>query len=85
MNLRHGRPSSLHSIQRLLVDIRSLDRIYLLFKLGDLGRRLLEILLMDLFPSEGRLGSCKTPNPLDMDLNHIQRWGRRRPKRTVLI
>lgn len=81
MNLRHRRPSSLHGIQRLLVDIRSLDRVDLLFQLGDLGRRLFEILLMDLFPSQGRLGSYNnTANPLDTSTTL-----RTRGKHTVLI
>ena len=58
MNLRHSRTSSLHRLQRLLVDIRRLNRVNLLFELNDLRCRLFEVLLVDLLPAEGVFGRC---------------------------
>ena len=55
MDLVHGRACRLHRLQSLLVDIRRFDGVDLLFQLGDLCRRLFEVLLMDLFPSESSL------------------------------
>lgn len=56
MDMAHSRARRLHGLQGLLVDVRRFNRIDLLFQLGDLRRRLFEILLMKLFPSESSLG-----------------------------
>ena len=58
MDLRHSSTSLLHRLQGLVIDIRRLDRVYLLLQLHNLRRRLLKILLQALFPSKRGLGGC---------------------------
>lgn len=60
MNLLHGSAGLLHGSQGLVVDVRGFDGVYLLLKLHNLGCCLLEILLVDLFPSKGVLGGYST-------------------------
>jgi hypothetical protein len=58
MDLCHGSAGRLHCVQGLLVDIRRFDRVDLLLELGDLRGCLIEVLLVDLFPSQSGFGSC---------------------------
>jgi hypothetical protein len=51
MDLLHSRTGLLHRGQSLVVNVRGFDGVYLLLELHDLCRGLLEILLVDLFPS----------------------------------
>jgi hypothetical protein len=55
VNLLHSGTGLLHCGQSLVVDVRRFDGVYLLLELHDLRRCLLEVLLVDLFPSEGVL------------------------------
>jgi hypothetical protein len=59
MNLLHSITSRLHSLERLVVDIRRFDRVNLLLELHDLRRGLLKVLLMLMFPSQRSFGGCK--------------------------
>jgi hypothetical protein len=58
VDLFHSGAGLLHCSQGLVVDIRGLDGVYLLLELHNLSCCLLEILLVDLFASEGVLGGC---------------------------
>lgn len=60
MDLLHSGAGLLHSSQGLVVDIRGFDGVYLLLKLHNLSCCLLEILLVDLFPSECVFGGYST-------------------------
>lgn len=60
MDVFHSGTGHLHRGQGLVIDIRGFDGVGLLLELHDLRRCLLEILLVDLFPSEGVFGSCST-------------------------
>lgn len=58
VDLRHRCTSLLHRLQGLVVDISRFDGIDLLLELNDLRCCLLEVLFVNLFPSEGGFGSC---------------------------
>jgi hypothetical protein len=56
VDLLHCCTGLFHRGQSLVIDVRRFNGVYLLLELHDLRRCLLEVLLMDLFPSEGILG-----------------------------
>jgi hypothetical protein len=58
MNIFHCFTSSLHGVQCFLIDVRSLNAIYLLFDLCDLIVGLLEAALVDFLPSKRGFRSC---------------------------
>lgn len=57
MNVSHGPSGCSHGIQCLLIDVRSLDTVYLLLDLGNLVIGLLETALMYLLPTKSSFGS----------------------------
>lgn len=58
MDLLHSLARALHSRKSLSVDIRRLDRVYLLLQGRYLGGRLFKSMLMLLLSSQGSLGRC---------------------------
>lgn len=87
MDLCHGVAGLLHRVQRLLVDVGSLDRIDLLLELRDLRLRRLEVLLVELLPSESGLGDCKRSYQVSsvVDTNQLNLALSDQRERTILV
>ena len=60
MYLLHGLAGPLHRHERLLVDVRRLDRVHLLLDGADVAQRLLEVVLVELLAPKRRLCSCRS-------------------------
>ena len=79
--LLHGLAGLLHRLQRLAVDIRRLDGVYLLLERADLTQGLLQGVLVRLLAFQNRLRSYVSASPVSVTRSGTGLWIRQ----TVLV